>query len=207
MIISDNPSTLARAERGCQIMGFPATGKSGLGPGDQLSARSRIPFSSSPPRLEYRSADSLVLANLQSSDRGLIRVPFDGPPTKMTPFVTDMMADSVDVKTARRREGERRSALSRTINRNENVWKRSLAVIAGEGSVDAKGNITTRPSLNPRASRLLTLVEIEIPAECFAWVAHDEWHAGIAWPLICGGPRMGWLIACSLGCLIPLCRC
>ena len=188
-------------------MGFPATGKSGLGPGDQLTGF-RTPGSSSPRRLMYRSTDSLVLANLQSSDRGLIRVPFDGPPTKMTPFVTDMIADSVDVKTARRREGERRSALSRTINRNENVWKRSLAVIAGKGLVDAKGNITTRPSLNPRASRLLlTLVEIEIPADCFAWVAHDEWHAGIAWPLICGGARTGWLLACSLGCLMPLCKC
>lgn len=34
---------------------------------------------------------------LQSSDRGLMRVPFDGPPTRITPFVTEAMLMIVDV--------------------------------------------------------------------------------------------------------------
>jgi hypothetical protein len=52
---------------------LPATGSNGLGPVLQLG-----------PVLEE-------MVSLQSRDKGLIRVPFDGPPMRITPFVTDIV--------------------------------------------------------------------------------------------------------------------
>jgi hypothetical protein len=55
---------------------FPATGSKGFGPSYQL--RQRIDH-----------------ASLQSKDKGLILVPLDGPPMRITPFVT-VMIDGVN---------------------------------------------------------------------------------------------------------------
>jgi hypothetical protein len=52
---------------------LPATGSNGLGPVLQLG-----------PVLEE-------MVSSQSRDKGLIRVPFDGPPMRITPFVTDIV--------------------------------------------------------------------------------------------------------------------
>ena len=74
MITSVSPSTLASADSGCQIMGLPATGKRGFGPACQRAC---------PERATCRYS--------QSSESGLMRVPLEGPPTRMTPFVTAML--------------------------------------------------------------------------------------------------------------------
>jgi hypothetical protein len=40
------------------------------------------------------------MVSSQSRDKGLIRVPFDGPPMRITPFVTDIVCvwvSSIDV--------------------------------------------------------------------------------------------------------------